>query len=185
MAGIEKEDVSAELFFDLENFMNLSRENRIDGAAFEKLEKLWDEWSPLLKIRNLKQDGKSWLAVWLPEEVERGVDKAWEEAPGHGYLVHNLAQFICMSAVQDLIPQTLQGACAPSPKTTPECVSALAEEGFLNPKTGAPLRRYGVLTYYPFKGGCEVCVIKDQCPKGGGEAFASLELPGHERNKGD
>lgn len=183
MNEITIESLPAEPYFELENFLNLSGEAKIDGKTFEKLQKLWDEWTPLLSVRNLKQGKNSWLAVWLPEEVENKVDKAWEESASKGWLTHNLAQFICMSAINDLIPLTLEGACAPYPKTTPECVGALAKEGLMPPDGAAPIRRYSVFTYYPFKGGCEICALRERCPKGGGGGgeSASIELPGHER----
>lgn len=184
MSEIINEVLTVQPFLDLEDFMNFSHEARLEGENFEKLEKLWKEWQPLLNVRNIKQDKNSWLAVWLPEEVEKYVDAAWEEAPGKGYLVHNLAQFLCMSAVQELIPQTAEGACAPAPKASPECLEALTQQAFLSEGSNTPCRRYAVFTYYPFKGGCEICTLREQCPKGsGGSEFASVVLPGHERGK--
>lgn len=183
MSEISNEVLAVEPFLDLEDFMNFSRESRLEGESFSKLEELWKEWLPLLQVRNLKQDKNSWLAVWLPEEVEQFVDKAWEESPGKGYLIHNLAQYMCMAAVQDLIPQTAEGACAPSPNTSPECMEALRQETFLSNGDATSARRYGVFTYYPFKGGCEICTLQEQCPKGSGGEFASIVLPGHEKGK--
>lgn len=184
MSELSRETLSVEPFLDLEDFMNFAHESRLEGESFEKLQELWKEWQALLKVKNIKQDKDSWLAVWLPEEVENLVDKAWEEAPGKGYLIHNLAQYICMAAIQELIPQTAEGACAPAPKASPECLDVLAEEAFLNAENKMPARRYGVFTYYPFKGGCEICTLREQCPKGGGGSeYASIVLPGHEKGK--
>ena len=42
-------------------------------------------------------------------------------------------------------------------------------------------RRYAVVTHYPFKGGCEICVLQSNCPKGQGQMEAtSVVLPGYE-----
>lgn len=184
MSEIIKEDLTVEPYFDLEDFMNFSKESRLEGDTFEKLQELWRDWQSLLKVQNLKQDKDSWLAVWLPQEVEELVDKSWEEAPGKGYLFHNLAQYLCMAAVQELIPQTAEGACAPAPKSGPALREALVKEGFLSGADGETGRRYGVFTYYPFKGGCEICAVSEQCPKGsGGGDFASIVLPGHEKGE--
>ncbi len=182
MSEVTVENLPVEPFFDLENFLMLCNEARIDGKMFEKLQKVWKEWTPLLNIKNLKQDKNSWVAVWLPEDVEKSVDKAWQDSSKLGYLYHNLAQFICMSVIHELIPQTLDGACAPAPKTSPECTAKLLKEGFLSPENNAPIRRYSILTWYPFKGGCEICTVKSKCPQGNTENnFVSIELPGHEK----
>lgn len=187
MALASIEDLQVDPFLDLEEFMNFSKETRLAGDTFERLQELWDCWRILLKAKNLKLDKKSMLAVWLPEEVENAVDRAWEDSPGKGYLFHNLAQYLCMNVIQELIPQTMEGACAPAPDIDPESEETLVKEGFINEKNGLPARRYGVLTYYPFKGGCEICKVREQCPKGGGEEqTASIVLPGYERGvKGD
>ncbi len=184
MSELITEDLSVEPFLDLEEFMNFSQESRLDGENFESLEELWKKWLPLWQIKNLKHDKNSWLAVCLPEAMESLVDKAWEDAPGKAYLIHNLAQFMCMAAIQELIPQTAEGACAPAPKATPECLKTLTQDGFFKEGSSIPSRRYAVFTYYPFRGGCEICTLREQCPKGsGGAEYASIVLPGHEKGK--
>lgn len=178
--------LEAQPYLDLEDFMNFSKETRLEGETFEKLQELWQKWLSLLIVKNIKQDKKSWLAVWLPEEVEKQIDETWDDSPGGGYLLHNLAQYLCMATIQELIPQTLDGACAPSPDITPECRQYLIDEKFFNANAGSPSRRYGVLTYYPFKGGCEICAVKEECPKGSvGELDLSMVLPGYERGSAD
>ena len=175
--------LSIEPYFDLEEFMNHSRENRIDNQALEKLLELWENWSKLLTAKKIENDGASWLAVWLPEEIETAVDEAWQTAPSLGYLLNALAQYLSMSAIQELIPQVAQGNCAPAPAPDLRFLQALDGAGLPCREDGTPRdRRYAVITHYPFKGGCEVCNLISRCPKGSGkEDFATVVLPGYER----
>ena len=60
---------------------------------------------------------------------------------------------------------------------------ALEAEGipYSNDKDPILSRRYAVVTHYPFKGGCEICVLQSNCPKGQGQMeAASVVLPGYE-----
>ena len=72
--------------------------------------------------------------------------------------------------------------CAPSPRPTETLREALASLGIeYREMFGTLTRRYAVVTHYPFKGGCEICHLQAQCPKGQGQAEApSILLPGHE-----
>ena len=51
-------------------------------------------------------------------------------------------------------------------------------------KEGQPTlnRRFALVTHYPFKGGCEICHLQSNCPKGQGKSeAASVVLPGYEQ----
>ena len=84
-------------YFDMEAFMNMSRETRLGGAVLERLVKLWGEWLPELKAYEVGTGKISYLAIWLPESVEQAVDEAWGKSPSDGFLINNLAQFLCMA----------------------------------------------------------------------------------------
>lgn len=173
--------VPVEPDFELEEFMNFSKETQLDGDTLEKLGALWENWINLLGAKQIHGGKKSWLAVWLPESVEETVDTAWAQSPSQGYLMNCLAQYICMSAVQQKLPQTAASGCAPAPLPDSTLRDSLAELGLVNGE-GSLVRRYAVVTYFPFKGGCEVCAMSGTCPKAGGsENFASVLLPGYER----
>ena len=175
-------------YFDMEEFMALSQEKRLGGAVLERLLGQWEAWLPELRARHITSGGASWLAVWLPEEVETAVDEAWAQSPSDGFLLNTLAQYLCMSAIQERLPQVASGGCAPSPRPTAELRAALAELGlpYKGEESALLGRRYAVLTYYPFKGGCEVCHMRPLCPKGQGRGEnASILLPGHERSAGE
>lgn len=175
-------------YFDIEEFMGLCQEKRLGGAVLERLLGQWEAWLPLLKARQISSGSTSWLAVWLPEEVETAVDETWAQSASEGYQLNVLAQYLCMSAIQELLPQVAAGGCAPSPKPAAELRAALEELGLPYKGEDSSLlgRRYAVLTYYPFKGGCEVCHMRPMCPKGQGRGDnTSIVLPGYERNGGD
>lgn len=181
------EPLAIEPYFDLEEFMTESRESRIESETLEKLLELWAEWSRLLSVRKIESGGKSWLAIWLPEEVEKTVDDAWQTSPGRGYLLNSLAQYLSMAVVRELLPQTLEHSCAPAPIPELDYIRALSEAGLECREDGSTLkRRYAVATYYPFRGGCEICNLRSSCPKGnGGKDFATVVLPGYERGVND
>lgn len=172
-------------YFDIEEFMGLSQEKRLGGAVLERILGKWEQWLPLLRVCEVASGASSWLAIWLPKEVEDAVDEEWSQSPSEGFQLNVLAQYLCMSGVQELLPQVEAGGCAPAPKPVPELRKALAELGLPYQGEDSSLlgRRYAVLTYYPFKGGCEVCQMRAMCPKGQGKGeSASIVLPGHERS---
>lgn len=170
-------------YFDMEGFMTLSQESRLGGATLERLCKLWEEWMPQLKVCEIKTAKISYLAVWLPESVERQVDAAWEKSPSDGWQDNNLAQYMCMAAVQEVLPQVEDAGCAPAPRPTEALREALSGLG-LEYREDAPTlnRRFALVTHYPFKGGCEICHLQSNCPKGQGKSeAASVVLPGYEQ----
>lgn len=170
-------------WFDMEAFMAMSHETRLGGAVAERLAKLWEQWLPLLRVCEIHAGKIAYLAVWLPEDVEQEVDAAWEHSATDGFMVNNLAQFLCMTAVEELLPQVADGGCAPSPRPTDALRAALASQGLAYREHSTVLSlRYAVVTHYPFRGGCEICHLQAQCPKGQGQSeSASVLLPGYER----
>ena len=173
-------------YFDMEAFMNMSRETRLGGAVLERLVKLWGEWLPELKAYEVGTGKISYLAIWLPESVEQAVDEAWGKSPSDGFLINNLAQFLCMAAVQEFLPEVEDGGCAPSPRPTSALREALAGLGlpYKSEESSLLSRRYAVVTPFPFRGGCEICHMQSHCPKGQGQTeSASILLPGYEREE--
>ncbi|MDO5484641.1 MAG: hypothetical protein Q4F27_06990 [Desulfovibrionaceae bacterium] len=171
-------------YFDMEAFMQMSRETRLGGATLERLVALWGDWLPVLNVCEISTGKISWLAVWLPQEVEDTVDETWGKSASDGFLVNNLAQFMCMSVVQEMLPQVEEGGCAPSPRPVQALRDALAELGvpYRSDESSLLSRRYAVVTHYPYKGGCEICHMQSHCPKGQGQGEnAGVLLPGYER----
>lgn len=168
----------------MEAYMALSRESRLGGAVLERLTTLWERWLPLLQVYEVRGEKISWLAVWLPESVENQVDGCWAASPAEGWLVNTLAQFMCMSAVQELLPEVEEARCAPSPRLTRPLRETLARLHLpYRENSATPSRRYAVVTHYPYRGGCEICQLQNSCPKGQGRGEnLSILLPGHEKN---
>lgn len=173
--------------FDLEAFMVMSQETRLGGAVLERVGRFWDENLPNLGVHEIAIGNTSFLAVWLPQSVEEAVDAAWAASPSDGYLLNSLAQFMCMSAVQELLPQVELSGCAPSPRPTERLREALASVGleYRDGESDLLMRRYAMVTHYPFRGGCEICHLQSHCPKGQGQGEnVSVLLPGHEKEEG-
>lgn len=168
-------------FFELEDYMNLCGESRLESAAMEEIFRYWQDWLPKLRARLLENGGSSWFAVWLPQDVEEIVDKMYDQYPTQGHLLNSLAIYMCMSAAGEIMPRIAESGCAPAPTKTPQLENALAQAGINGAQEGSRAR-YSVITYYPFRGGCEICDVRETCPKmRGDKAFASMILPGYER----
>lgn len=177
--------LQAEPEFDLEEFMNFAHETRIASETFQNLLAFWEDWGARLEAHQISSGKDSWLAIWLPEDIEQKVDEVWAASPGDGFLMNNLAQYLCMAAANALLPQIADGGCAPAPKPAPALAAALEDLG-LGQMGPALARRYALLTYYPFRGGCEICSLQEDCPRNAGEpAFSTVTLPGYERGRDD
>ncbi len=168
--------------FDLELLMSVSQETRIGSDAMAVLADAWDAWLPKAKARKIETSSGSYLLAWLEEDVENDVDDKWEERPSEAFLFNALAQVMCMGIVHALLPEVEEAGCAPAPKPTPELAEALLAEGVPYVMEGEPglSRRFAVVTPYPFKGGCETCVLRNGCPKVAGAQDMSFTLPGYE-----
>lgn len=152
---------------------------RRDGPFHDAVEEL----APAHDREGHRHGQIKYLLVALDESVEQDVDKAWEGSPSNAFLYNALAQTMCMAAVHAVIPEVQDAGCAPAPKPTATLREALEAEGipYSNDKDPILSRRYAVVTHYPFKGGCEICVLQSNCPKGQGQMEAtSVVLPGYE-----
>ncbi len=182
-AGYSAKTLETKPYFDIEMLMSNSQETRIDGKLMDSLMERWEKWMPGLKASQLSVGDKSYLLVRLDEDIENEVDDVWEEAPSEAFLYNALAQTLCMAAIYDLLPEIGEAGCAPAPAPTPELAAALKAEGVPYLEDGPVLnRRYAVVTNYPFRGACEICCLKAQCPKlmAGAAGMESVTLPGYE-----
>lgn len=183
MADYTAETLQANPYFDIELLMRVSQETRIGGDVMMRLAKRWEAWLPELNVRRIDTGKIQYLVVWLNESVEEDIDRAWEESPSDAFMIGALAQTLCMGVVHSLIPEVEEAGCAPAPKPTESLRAALEAEGVpYNTPVTALTRRYAVVTHFPFKGGCEICYLQSNCPKGQGKSNAgsSFVLPGFE-----
>lgn len=183
MADYTAKDIDVSPYFDLELLLGTSQETRIGGDLMDNLAEAWERWLPHAKARHIETAQGGFLLAWLGEAVEEEVDDKWEETPSEAFMYNALAQVMCMGIVHSLMPEVEDAGCAPAPKPTDALADALEAEGvpYLVPGEPGLERRFAVVTPYPFRGGCEICMLRQQCPKaGGGGGDMSVTLPGHE-----
>ena len=111
--------------FDMIGFMELSKETELSGPVMDRIVELWDRWFQMLSVYKITCGKITYLAVWLPEEVETYIDETWDKTPSEGFLANSLAQFMCMQVVNDLMPQVSVEGCAPAPRPTESLRRAL------------------------------------------------------------
>lgn len=140
---------------------------------------LWDEWTKHLVCMEVADNGKTYLALWLSDDVETAVETTWDKSPSEGFRLNALAQTLTMCAVHELVPEVEDVGCAPYPPATESLAAAINAAGLpARVGTGGGLefgRKFAVVTRYPFGGGCEVCSLLSSCPKAGG-ADSFIEL---------
>ena len=155
-----------------------------DSAAISRLAAIWRRWQGHLCGRTFSvEGGHGAVCVWLRPAVEAAVDEAWAVRPSEGFMLHTLALELCMAAVRHLLPQAagLRAGCAPLPGFSSAQGSLLSGSGapiaWEEGREAAPalLRRYAVLTWLPFRGGCEVCALRAGCGKAGMPRGSGLE----------
>ncbi|ABB39259.1 hypothetical protein Dde_2462 [Oleidesulfovibrio alaskensis G20] len=187
MAEYTSEAVEVTPYFDVEMFMGVAQETRIGGQVMDRLVENWEKWCKELTVRRVKAGKIEYLVAWLSEAVENEVDAMWDTAPSDAHLFNSLAQAIVMATIQDVLPEVQDAGCAPAPKPTEALQDALEAEGIpYNLSVTALTRRYAVVTHHPFKGGCEICYLLPDCPKGNGDKSAStVVLPGYEPGSAD
>lgn len=120
-----------------------------------------------------------YLLIWLDESVEKEVDEAWAKSATEGFRLNALAQTMCMCTVYQAEPEVQDAGCAPAPRPTEALRQALAAEGVPYQEDGPTLsRRYAVLTHFPFRGACDICVLQPDCPKANGSTDARVPYGG-------
>jgi len=183
MADYTIKDLPVEPYFDLELLMSTSQETRIGGDMMDALSDAWDCWLPHARAKVIETEKGGYLLAWLDEAVEEDVDEKWDEAPSEAFMYNALAQVMCMGIVHALVPEVEEAGCAPAPKPTDPLADALEAEGVPYAVMGEPglSRRFAVVTPYPFRGGCEICMLRKECPKAGGDRGMNVTLPGFEK----
>jgi hypothetical protein len=70
-----------------------------------------------------------------------------------------------MNAAAQLVPELEEGHCAPLIEPSREMRKKLAEGNLEWNPEGTMNRQYAVFTPHPYRGGCEICMLKEACPK--------------------
>lgn len=168
-------------YFDTESIMGLLQETRLGGKVLEDLVNTFERWSDHLTCKVFKFEKDNYVAVWLDESVEKEIDEKWGDAPETSFRLNCLGQNLVMNAVYQILPDVENAGCAPCPAPNDALAEALKAENIPYIE-GEPtlVRRFSVLTTVPFRGACEICYLKESCPKfnGQSDSFHSVELPG-------
>ncbi len=183
MAEYTKEVLAVQPYFDMEAVMSLLQETRIGGQVFEYLVNTFERLAKELNAVVLKTEKGDYLAVWLNESVEQEADRIFAEDPEKGFRYNCVGQSVVMNAVYQILPEVEQAGCAPCPEPNEAVAEALKAENIPYIE-GEPtlVRRFSVLTSLPFRGACEICYLREACPKANGQSdsFHSVELPGYQ-----
>ncbi len=181
MANYTKEVLSIQPYFDMEAIMALLQETRLGGQVLEDMVHTFERLSKELNSIILKTEQGDYLVVWLNECVEQEADKTFADDPEKGFRFNCVGQALIMNVVYQIMPEVEQAGCAPCPEPNESIAKALEAEKipYLH---GEPTlsRRFSVLTTLPFRGACEICYLREACPKANGQSdsFHSVELPG-------
>ncbi|ACV69217.1 hypothetical protein [Desulfohalobium retbaense] len=151
-------------FFDLETYMLLSGQRRIDAQSAQDLETLWHEAFSHLNVYQLGEK-KGYLVVYLDEQFEAKADAEWTDAPHSSYQRQTVGQAVIMAAVNELLPDAGWAGCAPVPEPNKILKRSLEKIGLSFSNQGVLSAKYGILTPMPYAGGCESCFLENSCPK--------------------
>ena len=182
MSEYTKEILPIKPSFDMEAIMSLMQETRLGGHALESMVNAFERWIKELNCLSLKTEKGTYLVIWLNESVEDEVDATWKDDPEMGFRLNCVGQSLIMNAVYQVMPEIENAGCAPCPTPNSALEDALESEN-IPYKKGEPtlIRRFSVLTGMPFRGACDICYLREACPKaeGQGDSFHSVELPGY------
>lgn len=158
------EDVKVEPHFDLERYMILSQTRRLDSETADLVAERWERWKPMLQAKAITAQGERYVVLWLDTPVEQEVNDLWESSPSKAFTCNGLAQSMLMAAIQDMAPQIAVSGCAPVPTPNLDLREALSELGLEWTESNTLSKQYAMLTRVPYKGGCETCFLRGECP---------------------
>ncbi len=163
---IKSTPIKVEAEFDIWLYAEISQEKRLQQELLSKLEPKWDKWINQLKGYELKnvEGAGSWLLLYLDKAAEEEIDAIWEESPSDGLSFHALAITMVMSAAKLQIPELEQHQCAPLPNPVAPIQDAFEELGLEWATETTISRKYAVFTHMPYKGGCAICSMEEECP---------------------
>jgi len=153
--------------FDMEQFMLITQTRRLDEESARIIDEYWERWREQLRVRRIGIGQNDYVLVWLEPQVEEEITSLWETAPSRAFSVNNLAMAMLMAVIRDLVPEVAAAGCAPVPVPGAKLRKALKDVGVSWPENGILDKQYAMITHMPFKGGCAICHLKDECPNAG------------------
>jgi hypothetical protein len=155
--------LDVECSFDLEAYMFLSQNKRVDGGMARRVAELWEKWMKSLKAYRLGEK-KGYVVVFFDHAVEDEVDAIWDESPSEGFDAQCVAQTMIMQSMREIMPEVAEQGCAPMPEPNKILKRSLEPLGLTLQDTGLNVK-YGVITPFPVKEGCTACSLEHTCPK--------------------
>jgi hypothetical protein len=149
---------------DLETYMFLAQVKGMEGKDTVELLSYWSKWAPSLKVYRLGEK-KGYVLAYLGQEVDMEVDEIWDKSPAMGFKLEALAQTMIMGVMRSLLPELSSTKCAPVPKPNKILKRSLGKIGLEFSAAGALNYKYSTITFFPYRGGCELCYLKPSCPK--------------------
>jgi len=107
----------------------------------------------------------TFLLVWFERKLERVLDRIWRISPSKAYVLHEQVLRTMESRIQNFLPEIIDHGCAPVPNPEPETNDALKKIGLRLHATGQLNLVYATITFWPWKGGCSCCALRENCLK--------------------
>ena len=152
-------------FFDLETFMLLSGQKRIDGNTAEAVEKDWHRLYSRLWGYRLGEPESGYLVILLDRDFDQELEKAREEDRDRAERLELIAQSMIMAALFEVLPESAEQGCAPVPEPSSVLEESLAQLGLSFRSDGHLDVSFGLVTGLPYFADCESCHAKSGCSK--------------------
>jgi len=150
--------------FDMETFMLLSGQQRLDGDNAKALEQDWQRLHAHLRAYRLGEK-KGYILIYLDRNFDAELDQARQQDRERAERLELLAQSMIMAALTEVLPESSAQGCAPVPQPNKILKNSLADLGLTFHNNGSLDVSFGVVTELPFRGDCETCLIKGTCSK--------------------
>jgi hypothetical protein len=155
--------IDLECAFDLEAYMFLSQNKRLDAGQARRAAELWDKWKSHLKGYRLGVK-KGYVVIYFGHEIEDEVDEIWNRTPSEGFEAQCVAQTMILQSMRETLPEVGAQGCAPMPEPNKVLKRSLEPLGLALMENGLNVK-YGVITPFPVKEGCTACSLEQTCPK--------------------
>jgi len=149
---------------DVKKFMENYHFDAFDERSMHFVTRLWEKWVSKLHVLILDVEPDGIVAVWIDDEIVEEIAVLWDTSPSFGYMADVLAGELCMAGLRELEPEVARDGCA-ALAALPERASQLLREAGaqINEQSQTLAYRYGIFTHYPYKGSCDVCILKNEC----------------------
>ncbi|MFN2269074.1 MAG: hypothetical protein ABR542_04180 [Desulfonatronovibrio sp.] len=164
MKILEAREVQIYCPFDLETFMGLAQLKGLEGKETVEMIEFWNKWYPGMKILIFGRK-RGYVAIYMEKEIEDEIDSIWEQSPSKGFKLQALVQTMIVGTLRELMPEIRSDQCAPVPKPGTVLKKSLSKKGLEFYDQGSLNYKYSTLTYYPYRGGCDLCYLESSCPK--------------------